>query len=128
MIQIPEARWIIAGTILLFVVSISIYIAFFFRNLALGIGESEDSSELLSDFRQMRNEGQLNDLEFSRLKEVLPSNRTDETGLTENNGSQDVGAQKPGKKFLTLAEAQRRKQEGSGNDETGSVDGKDESE
>ena len=121
--QIPEARWIVVGTILLFVVSIAIYIAFFFRNLALGSGETEEASDLLSDFRQMRNDGQLNELEFSRLKEVMP-----ETGLPSNNGSPEVAAGKPGKRFLTLEEAQRQKSEAPGSDETDSVTDEDESE
>ena len=108
--QIPEARFIVVGTLLLLAIMVGVYVAFFFRNLALGGNEGE-SADLLTDFRQMRDEGQLDENEFSRLKEVIPENQMGELGLNGNNGQPVETTKKSEKRFLTLAEAQRQKQE-----------------
>ena len=115
--QIPEARWIVFGTLLLFAMMLAWYVVSYFRNLAFG-SDSDESTELLTGFRQMRDEGQLADDEFSRLKTAIPDN---ENGLNwkvtekvtekvtkaeRNTAGEQVDQPAPEKKYLTLAEAQ----------------------
>ncbi len=106
--QIPEGRWLVYGTILICAILIAIYVSVFFRNLALGTG-GDDTDELLTRFREMRDQGQLDETEYSKLKKVIPDQAKPEAlrsiGRTENpSGAGDE------KKFLTLAEAESRKQ------------------
>jgi hypothetical protein len=72
---INEARWVI--TIAGFVVSIliALYFVKLVRDLALGHGGSglADSSAHLTNFQKLRDEGKLNEDEFKRLKESIPS-------------------------------------------------------
>ena len=78
---INEARWVI--TIAGFVVSIliALYFVKLVRDLALGHGGSglADSSAHLTNFQKLRDEGKLNEDEFKRLKESIPSADSDHT-------------------------------------------------
>ena len=47
--QIPEARWIVFGTLLLFAMMLAWYVVSYFRNLAFG-SDSDESTELLTGF------------------------------------------------------------------------------
>jgi hypothetical protein len=107
LMEIPEAKWIVIGTLLLFIVLIGIYVVTFFRNLAIGGVEEDD--DILTGFRRMRDEGQLDDEEYSRLKQAIPNG--DQTGSNVPTNTQPPGAEKSEKRFMTLAEAQRQKQE-----------------
>ncbi len=69
--QIDEARWVVWLTLLLILVLIAIYVALYFRNLALGINDG--SSEDLSMFRKLKDEGKLDEQEFSDLKAAIPT-------------------------------------------------------
>lgn len=120
--QIPEARWIVFGTLTLFTVMIALYVSSYFRNLAFGKTEDE-STDLMTDFRQMRDEGHLGDEEYSKLKKVIPRTenitssvgtqvRSKQTVANENEIEQDP---EPEKKYLTLAEAQRLKNQSPSN-------------
>lgn len=107
-IQIPEARWIVLGTLLLFALMIAIYVSFFFRDLALGSKQNE-TDNFLGDFRKMREEGQLDETEFSRLKSKIPDFK--EAGWSNQENNNHHGKESNGEKqFLTLAEAQQMKQ------------------
>lgn len=123
--QIPEARWIVFGTLLLFAMMLAWYVVSYFRNLAFG-SDSDESTELLTGFRQMRDEGQLADDEFSRLKTAIPDNEngvnwkvTEKVTKAERNtAGEQVDQPAPEKKYLTLAEAQElRLRKQAGNDE-----------
>lgn len=105
--QIPEARWIVWGTLLLFVVMIGIYVSFFFRDLAIG-GDNEDTAHLLSDFRKMREDGQLDETEYSRLKSKIPDFQNADWSNQRGNKIEGQGSDGE-KRFLTLAEAQELK-------------------
>lgn len=107
--QIPEARWIIFGTLLLFLVLIAIYVSTYFRNLAIGGSESEDL-DLLSEFRNLRDQGHLDNDEYNRLKTVVPENAKHELLRGTGTDEQRQEIDKPEKKkFLTLAEAESLK-------------------
>ena len=116
--EIPEARWIVWGTLLLFVLMIAVYVSFFFRDLALGNDQNE-SADLLTDFRRMREDGQLDETEYSRLKSQLPDfkNSAASTGSVAAQLNSENEVAKEEKKFLTLAEAQALKQKEAQNNE-----------
>lgn len=107
--QIPEARWIVYATLLVFSVLIAVYVSMYFRNLAIGSSQSEDL-DLLSEFRDLRDQGHLDDKEYNRLKTVVPENTKHEllrgTGKAEKPSELDEPEEK---KFLTLAEAESLK-------------------
>ncbi len=108
--QIPEARWIVLGTLLLFALMIAVYVSFYFRDLA--VGESEDSStELLTDFRRMRDEGYLDEDEYSRTKNQMRELGDATVAMPEKQAE---------KKYLTLAEAQQLKEQPSSESEENS--------
>jgi len=118
--QIPEARWIVFGTLTLFTVMIALYVSFYFRNLAFGKTEDE-STDLMTGFRQMRDEGHLGDEEYAKLKKGIPKTEelTMSTGIQvgskQKKGNEPGSEQEPEKKYLTLAEAQRLKNQSSSN-------------
>ena len=113
-LEIPEARWIVYGTLLIFAVLIAVYVSVFFRNLAIGENES-DETDLLSDFRNLRDQGHLDPTEFDRLKNVIPDNARPELmrGVVsgkENTNQEPVRENEAQtKKFMTLAEAESMK-------------------
>ena len=111
-LQIPEARWIVFGTILVFAVLVAGYVSLFFRNLAVGKTE-ESELDILSEFRNLRDTGHLDESEYSKLKDVIPENKKPEilrTSVGQSESNPDaMGNSK--KKFLTLAEAESKKQE-----------------
>ena len=110
MMEIPEARWIVYGTLLVFAILVAVYVSVFFRNLAIGQNENE-SSDLLSEFRNLRDQGHLDEKEYDRLKTVIPENVKPEilrgVGVGDEPHSNDEGVEK--KTFMTLAEAESRK-------------------
>ena len=111
--QIPEARWIVWGTLLLFVLMIAVYVSFFFRDLAIG-NEKSDTTNLLTDFRKMREEGQLDENEYSRLKSRIPDFKNADWSSSESDiDGQETDSEK---RFLTLAEAQELKKNASSQD------------
>ena len=69
--QIPEARWIaiIAGLIIL--VAIAYYVLKFLREMAIG-GEA-NPTDFIGEFQKLRDEGKLDDDEFSRLAHSIPT-------------------------------------------------------
>jgi hypothetical protein len=68
--EIPGARWIIAGFGLLTCVLIAVYVVKGFRDMALG--HDQDSTSYLEEFQRLRDEGKLNKDEYDRLKKNLP--------------------------------------------------------
>ena len=71
--EIPEARWIIWITLLVIFVLVGAYVAMYFRGQAKG--GSQESTDYLSDFRKLKDEGKLDDEEFGRLKQAIPKNQ-----------------------------------------------------
>lgn len=71
--DIPEARWIVWGTLLLTLIIVAVYIAKKFRDMALGGGLG--SSELLPDADQLRNTGLLNEDEYKKIKTTIAEQR-----------------------------------------------------
>lgn len=68
--QIPEARWIaiVAGLVIL--VAIAYFVLKSLREMAIG-GEASPT-DFISDFQKLRDEGKLDDDEFSRLAHSIP--------------------------------------------------------
>lgn len=109
MMGIPESRWIVFGTLLICATLVAIYVSAYFRNLALGKNDDNDA-DILSGFRKLRDNGQLEEAEYSKLKRAIP--------VDGNSGSSAVGQPRsvtqptnPEKPFLTLAEAESKKRE-----------------
>lgn len=70
--QIKEARWIVAALGLITCVLVAYYFVKLFRDMAYGGGI--DAASDLPDFERLRREGKLNDEEYNRLKKSIPKN------------------------------------------------------
>ena len=107
--EIPEARWILFGTLLVFATLVAFYVSSYFRNLALGKNDNNDA-EILSGFRELRDRGQLADAEYLKLKRAIPVDGVFES-LPKGQKRKVMQATNPAKQYLTLAEAESRKRE-----------------
>ncbi len=107
--EIPEARWIFFGTLLVFAILVAIYVSFYFRNLAIGESDNSDA-DMLSSFRELRDGGQLAEFEYSKLKRVIPVDGSSRS-LTNGLSCDVLQPSNPDKPFLTLAEAESKKRE-----------------
>ena len=107
--QIPEARWIVYGTILICTVLIAVYVSFYFRNLAVG-KSNEESTDLLSRFREMRDKGQLQESEYLKLKQSISCDAVYESTGASHPSLDNLTADEK-TKFMTLAEAESKKLE-----------------
>jgi hypothetical protein len=112
---IPEARWIVLLTILVVAILIGVYVSIHFRNMALGNSEV-GSEDHLSQFRKMRDEGQLDDAEFARLKQLMRQRQLDE------NSTGQPQALVIEKRVLTLAQAEQLKRQRLAQSEEGAAD------
>lgn len=68
--EIPEARWIVILAGLVISVAVAYYVVKLFRDMAMGV--STDSTSYISDFQRLRDEGKLNDEEYSKLAQAIP--------------------------------------------------------
>jgi len=92
--QIPEARWIaiVAGLVIL--VAIAYYVLKSLREMAIG-GESPPT-DFIGGFQKLRDEGKLDDDEFSRLAHSIPKDSSSLSSSLETEteaGSSDKQAQ-----------------------------------
>lgn len=73
--EIREARWILTATGFLVVILVGFYLFKLVRDMALGSTSHRvvDSAEFLTDFQKLRDEGKLNEEEYARLKQSIPS-------------------------------------------------------
>ena len=76
--EIPEARWIVAVSGLVICVAVAFYVVKLFRDMALG--GREDSASYITDFQRLRDEGKLDDEEYSRLTKAIPKDVTTKLG------------------------------------------------
>lgn len=92
---IREAQWIMAAAGLLVLLLAGFYLFKLVRDMALGntsFGPAE-SADFLTDFQKLRNEGKLNDEEFARLKQAIPtvhSGRKDSSTPAEPTSDTEV--------------------------------------
>lgn len=77
LMEIPEARWIVAITGLVMGLAIGYYFVKQFRDMALG--RVEDPASYITDFQKLRNEGKLDEEEYSRLAKAIPKQTLSET-------------------------------------------------
>jgi hypothetical protein len=96
--QIPEARWIaiVAGLVIL--VAIAYYVLKSMREMAIG-GESPPT-DFINGFQKLRDEGKLDDDEFSRLAHSIPKDSSSleteaETGLSDKQGQMESSGEVP---------------------------------
>jgi len=68
--EIPEARWIVWLTILVILILVAIYVVMYFRGQATGRGI--ETTDYLTEFEKLKEQGKLDEEEFSRLKSVIP--------------------------------------------------------
>jgi len=68
--EIQEVRWIVIVAGLVTCLFIAIYIVKFFRDMALG--KSDDPTDFITDCQKMREEGKLDDEEYSKLQKAIP--------------------------------------------------------
>jgi hypothetical protein len=68
--EIPEARWIVILSGLVIFVAVSYYVVKLFRDMATG--KSSEPSDYISEFQKFRDEGKLDEEEFSRLAKSIP--------------------------------------------------------
>ncbi len=90
--QDPATRWIVAIFVLISVILVAVYVAKWFRDLAIGGGL--ESVSHLSEFERLHAEGKLNADEYQRLKKTIPLNiqTQSKTLLKEQrHGKKDLG-------------------------------------
>ena len=75
--EIPEARWIVAIAGLVTCVCVAYYFVKFFRDMALGESSSEPIS-IMTEFQKLRDEGKLDEEEYSKVKQTIPKQLPDE--------------------------------------------------
>ncbi len=68
--EIPGARWIVAGFGLITCILIAVYVVKAFRDMALG--NSKPTTSYLDEFQRLRDEGKLDNDEYERLKKSIP--------------------------------------------------------
>ena len=68
--DIPEARWIVALAGLIICVATAYYVVKLFRDMA--VGQRAEATNYIAEFQRMRDEGKLDDEEYSRLAESIP--------------------------------------------------------
>ena len=68
--EIREARWIVALSGLVICVAIAYYVVKLFRDMATG--KSLEPANYISEFQRLRDEGKLDEEEFSRLAKSIP--------------------------------------------------------
>ena len=66
-LEIPEARWIVWGSILTVLILVAFYVAKKFRDMATG-GSGYGSVDLLPDADKLRLEGKLDESEYKKIK------------------------------------------------------------
>ena len=81
--EIPEARWIFWLTILVIAVTVAIYFAKMFRDMATG--RNVATEDMLSNFERLRSEGKLDEEEYTKLK----------TTIRESQAEQEVSSEEP---------------------------------
>ena len=76
--EIPGAGWIVGISGLLIILMIAYYVVKQFRDMALG--KVEDPTSYMTEFQKLRNEGKLDDEEYSRLAKAIPKQTLLELG------------------------------------------------
>ena len=86
---IREARWIMAAAGLLVVLLVGFYVFKLLRDMALGNTSfgSAESTDFLTEFQKLRDEGKVNDEEYKRLKQSIPNVHSEDNGSPLNEGS-----------------------------------------
>ncbi len=84
----PIGKWITWLTLLLIMIVIAIYVAKFFRDLA--VGESNDGLGQWSEFQRLHAEGKLSPWEYQRLKATVPKRLADQM-LSKPTGNESAG-------------------------------------
>lgn len=75
--EIPEARWIVAIAGLVICLCVAYYFVKLFRDMALGTNDSDPTS-FISEFQKLRDEGQLDEEEYAKVKKTIPKQLPDE--------------------------------------------------
>lgn len=75
--EMPEARLFIAFVGLAIGLIVVYYVVMLFRNMA--IGGPVESVDYIAEFRQLRDEGKLDDEEYERLSKVIPTHLMSES-------------------------------------------------
>ena len=70
LMEIPEAKWIVLVAGLAICICAGFYVVKLFRDMAMGT--RSDPTSYITDFQKLRDEGKLNDEEYSRLKQSIP--------------------------------------------------------
>jgi len=65
--DIPGANWIIGIAGLIISILVAYYFVKLFRDMAMGGGTPEEPTDILNEFRRLRDQGTLDDEEFERL-------------------------------------------------------------
>lgn len=104
LMEIPEAKWVVLVTGLAICICAGFYVVKLFRDMAMG--NRSDPTSYITDFQKLRDEGKLNDEEYSRLKQSIPKQLPKELA-----GKGTEGAEIEKKAPMTLEEAMKMKAE-----------------
>ena len=87
--EIPEAKWVVLVAGLAICICAGYYVVRLFRDMAMGSRSAP--TDYITDFQKLRDEGKLNDEEYSRLQKSIPKQlpkefRGDQTSEKELGG------------------------------------------
>ena len=103
LMEIPEAKWVVLVAGLAICICAGFYVVKLFRDMAMG--SRSDPTSYITDFQKLRDEGKLNDEEYSRLKQSIPKQLPQE--LVGKGKETETQKKAP----LTLAAAMKLKAE-----------------
>ncbi len=88
---VPEARMVIWITVLIVVICIGVYLLNLIRNLLL-VGDSTETDHLAS-FRELRDQGKLDETEYEQLKKVMiHGGRRSQVDFQPKSSTQDASS------------------------------------
>ena len=107
--QIPGAGWIIGISGLLIFLTVAYYFLTLIRNMA--VGTAQESTDYITDFQKLRDEGKLDEEEYSRLAQAIPKKVPREIDSSNENNLGANSEIENKKRPKTLAEMEALKKE-----------------
>jgi len=86
---IREARWLVTVVGLVVILLVGFYLFKLVRDMALGNSSfgSTESTDFLSEFQKLRDEGKVNDEEYKRVKQSIPNVHSEDKDSTPTKDS-----------------------------------------
>ena len=88
--EIPEAKWVVLIAGLAICICAGFYVVKLFRDMAMG-NQSDTAYSYITDFQKLRDEGKLDDEEYSRLKKSIPKQLPNELKVSKTDKKESDG-------------------------------------